>query len=92
MIYTLEQFIAKYRPLDNEFTTNGRFNNTIFESKEDVKFIQKRKKIDNIWSIVNPYHNDVLIIPGFEPIRKSIGYFITQFHCDNISSCVVLSS
>lgn len=75
-VYTIDDWIEKYKPIKNHIDENASFDGLAFETYDDeVDFVSKQNP-HNIWTQV--YANDnYYIVPGFRWVDRE-NYFITE--------------
>ena len=77
MEITFEKFQEKYKPIQNPFTKEGSYENTLFETYgKDLEFVRQQKS-ENIWTLIDCENEESWTIPGYHIVNRA-GYFITE--------------
>ena len=73
------EFFERYRPIQNPYTEEGSWNNTMFETYGDeLAYVKSSEFSDKqIWTLIDCENEETYIIPGFHFVNRN-GYFITQ--------------
>ncbi len=73
---TYDDFLEKYKPVENHIDSDAAFDGCMFETYGDeLEYIEKTNP-KNIWTIIET-DNDFSLIAGYHYVNR-YGYFITE--------------
>jgi hypothetical protein len=76
-VYTFDEWVEKYKPIQNEFEEYGSFEGCVFDYSEDDQWeFVKNQNPDNVWTMVWADETQI-IIPGFHWVNRD-SYFVTE--------------
>lgn len=80
---TTDEWVAKYCPSQNPFTSDGPYDNTLIDycTQKERDYLQKFS-INQIWTLVSGDDENFYIIPGFHIVNRE-GFFITNIPYQN---------
>jgi hypothetical protein len=89
-----EQWIAKYRPIENMFDRDASCDGCMFETygaEGDYvsKWADDPATEGRVWTLVDTEDGVSVIIPGCHWVNR-IGYFVTEVPCDDEAMEVLL--
>lgn len=76
MIMEYEEFLEKYKPIENHIDKYAAFNGCMFETYGEEAEYVRNSCPENIWTIITE-GDDMFIIPRYHYVNR-LGYFITQ--------------
>lgn len=75
---TYDEFLEKYKPVNNHLKLHAPFDNKMFETyNSELAFVKSNLKNNTVWTIVDGDNNELLVISGFHYVNR-FGYFITE--------------
>lgn len=79
---TIEEWIEKYRPIQNPFTSEGSYDNTAFETYgQEYEYLSKFHN-NQIWTLLSCEDEEQYIMPGRSVVNRE-AYFITNIPFQN---------
>jgi hypothetical protein len=86
---TYDEFLEKYKPVNNHIRLDSPFDNKMFETYDgELSFVKSNIKNGTVWTIVEN-NDDMWVIPGMFYINR-IGYFVTEEPYENTDSAIVI--
>lgn len=76
------EFVEQYRPIQNPFTKEGSYDNTMFETYgQEAEYVLKQSN-NNVWTNLSFDNEESWLVPGFHFVNRMF-YIVTEIPWKN---------
>ena len=87
MTINYEEFVEKYKPIENHLMLGNGYDDCMYETYgEEIQYVVDMANSDKkqcVWTIIDADNENTYIIPGYSLLDR-LGYLITEVPCDNM--------